>query len=118
LLAHQLAEQPPLEATLFGRARQREQPLLVAELVGQVEQVAELLDGVGARLRYVDAQVRGRLAGRQGRLDLLEDAVPKDAVEVGEELGEALGQWIVVFVGQREETDLASQLVRMCIGLL
>ena len=48
-LAHELAEEPVLEAALLGRAGQRQQPLLPAEGVGEVEQLEEPADRLGGR---------------------------------------------------------------------
>ena len=49
LLADELAEEPVLEVPLLGRPGQREQPLLAAEGVGEVEQLEEAADRRGGR---------------------------------------------------------------------
>ena len=65
LLPDELAEEPALEALLLGRAGQRQQPLLAAERVGEVEQLDEPADRGRGLARHRDVQVGGGGAGRR-----------------------------------------------------
>src|SRR6476661_4925307 len=118
LLPDELAEEPALEALLLGGPGERQQPLLAAERVGQVEQLHEAADGRGRVPRHRDVQVGGGRTGGERPLDRVgADALAQVALEGAEEVGEALGQRVVALVREREQAHLAPQLAVVALEL-